>query len=121
MAKNKNNTNLIIGLVVVGILVVGVALYLSKHHSNNGGGTQWYKCSDNCAKPYSTGSVDNGDYETQSRCCSGCGVTGGACTPPKIGWKCDPSGKFSNTCYQAVNGMYSTASECQEKTKCYAP
>ena len=35
MAK-KDNTNLIIGLVAVGLLVVGVALYLSKHHSNGG-------------------------------------------------------------------------------------
>jgi len=35
MAK-KDNTNLIIGLVAVGLLVVGVALYLSKHHSKQG-------------------------------------------------------------------------------------
>lgn len=80
MAK-KDNTNLIIGLVAVGLLVVVVALYLSQHHSNGGdsGGGTFFKCSDNCAKPHSTGSVDNGDYETQSRCCSGCGVTGGVC------------------------------------------
>ena len=47
--------------------------------SNGGnGGTKWYKCSDKCATAQSTGSVDSGDYETQSRCCSGC--------EPAAGW-----------------------------------
>ena len=57
MAK-KDNTNLIIGLVAVGLLVVVVALYLSKHHSNGGG----------------DGSFDCSNIITPSRCPGDSGV-----------------------------------------------
>jgi len=75
MAK-KDNTNLIIGLVAVGLLVVGVALYLSKqskHHSNGGGGV----C---CAVS---------DYPNCSVNTAGAAVTKDACSGTALQGKCN--------------------------------